>query len=170
MNQEISGYSNYFKSNFIDVIPDNDIVPRLEVSGGIKYRVLCNKDPVSCHSVDRTLCMIGLMCEQEETTKKLCLSMKNIKEKEYNDMKKFKNGDNFCNNYVFDKDGNVNKCKNADVTSNLYKCYHIHLQYKKDDILRNEYKCLQFTGKEKDNYEKEFKSRYPEEDRKIEFS
>lgn len=170
MNQEVSGYSNYFKSNFIDVIPDNDIVPRLEVSGGIKYRVLCNKDPVSCHSVDRTLCMIGLMCEQEETTKKLCLSMTKIQKKEYDDMKKFKNGDNFCNNYVFDKDGNANKCKKADVTSNLYKCYYVHLQYKKDNDLRNEYKCLQFTGKEKDNYEREFKSRYPEEDTIIEIS
>lgn len=170
MNQKIYGYNYYFKSNFIDIIPDNDIVPRLEVSGGIKYRVLCQKDPSSCHSIDRTLCMIGLMCEQEEFTKRLCLSMPNIGEKEYKDMKIFKNGEKFCNNYVFDKDGNINICKNAKVSSSKYQCYHIHLQYLKDDVLRNEYKCLQFNEKEKENYKLEFESKYPEENRIIDIS
>ena len=170
MNQKIYGYNNYFKSNFIDIIPDNDIVPRLEVSGGIKYRVLCQKDPSSCHSIDRTLCMIGLMCEQEELTKRLCLSMPNIGEKEYKDMKIFKNGEKFCNNYVFDKDGNINICKNAKVSSSKYQCYYIHLQYLKDDVLRNEYKCLQFNEKEKENYKLEFESKYPEENRIIDIS
>lgn len=172
MNEQIYGYNKFFKSNFIDVIPDNDIIPRLEVSGGIKYRVLCNKDPANCHSIDRTLCMIGLMCEQEEIIKKLCLSMPNIGEKEYKNMKIFKNGDKFCNNYSFlnDNSGNNDKCKKAKVTSNQYRCYYIHLQYLKDKMLRNEYKCLQFTENEKDNYKKEFESKYPQENRIIDIS
>ena len=169
MNQKIYGYNKFFKSNFIDIIPDNDIVPRLEVSGGIKYRVLCNKNPAKCHSIDRTLCMIGLMCEQEEITKKLCLSMPKIK-KEYEEMKKFKNGDKFCNNYSFNNDGNSNICKQAKVTSSQYKCYHIHLQYLKDNILRNEYKCLQFNENEKESYIKELESKYPVENRIIDIS
>lgn len=169
MDKEISGYNNFFKSNFIDVIPDNDIVPRLEVSGGIKYRVLCNKNPASCHSIDRTLCMIGLMCEQEEITKQLCLSMPNIKEI-YNEMKIFKNGDEFCNNYIFKGNGNSGICKKAKVTSSYYTCYHIHLQYLKNNILINEYKCLQLIANDKERYVTEFKSRYPEENRIIEIS
>ena len=43
-HQTIFGYNKFFKSSFIDIIPDLDIVPRLEISGGIKYRVLCNKN------------------------------------------------------------------------------------------------------------------------------
>ena len=48
-----------------DVIPDLDVVPRVEISTGTHYRVLCNAGVFSCHSIDRTLCMTGIMCETE---------------------------------------------------------------------------------------------------------
>ena len=33
-------YNRYFKANFLDIIPDNDLVSWLEVSGDVKYRVI----------------------------------------------------------------------------------------------------------------------------------
>lgn len=69
------GYNKYFKSTFIDIVPDNDFVPRLETSGGIKYRVLCEANGGSCHAVDQTICMMGLMCDEEEYTGDLCQGM-----------------------------------------------------------------------------------------------
>jgi len=167
-DQNFNGYNKFFKSNFIDIIPDNDLIPRLEVSGGIKYRILCQKNPLKCHSIVRTLCMMGLMCEQEEYTKQLCLSMIDIGKEEYDSMREFKNGEEFCNNYIFDKDGNYDTCKNAKVTSSEYKCYYVHLQYLKDGEIRNDYKCLQFNKFEKENYKKALESKYPEEQRIIE--
>ena len=114
-------YDNNFRKNFIDIIPDHDIVPRLEVSGGTKYRVLCNKDLLTCHSLDRTICMIGIMCQQEEYTKDLCLNMPNIGIKEYDEMKKLNTGNNFCENLNIGKNGK-NKCKEGKVTSESHKC------------------------------------------------
>ena len=148
-HSEIYGYKKYFKTNFIDIIPDNDLIPRLEISGGTKYRVLCDKSLITCHSIDRTLCMMGIMCEQEEYTKKLCLSMPKIGEDEYNDMKKLKNGDKFCNNYILNSPDEKNICKSADVTSEYHKCCYIHLNYFSLEMGKqiDRYKCLQF-GKE----------------------
>jgi lipase ATG15 len=44
-----------------DIIPDHDIVPRVEVSGGVGYRVFCGQG-VACHARWHTLCMMGIMC------------------------------------------------------------------------------------------------------------
>ena len=165
-NSEIYGYNKYFKTNFIDIIPDNDLIPRLEISGGAKYRVLCNKSLLTCHSVDRTLCMMGIMCEQEEYTKKLCLSMPGIGEDKYKDMKKLKNGDKFCNNYILNSPEEKNICKNADATSRQHKCCYIHLNYFSLEMGKqiDKYKCLQF---DKENeilkYKTEFKKKYSTE-------
>jgi lipase ATG15 len=115
-HQTIFGYNKFFKSSFIDIIPDLDIVPRLEISGGIKYRVLCNKNTITCHSIDRTLCMMGIMCHQEQYTKKLCLSMPNIGENEYSQMKNLKNGNQFCDNYILGNEKEKDKCKSAEIT------------------------------------------------------
>ena len=139
-------YDNNFRKNFIDIIPDHDIVPRLEISGGTKYRVLCNNDLLACHSLDRTICMIGIMCQQEEYTKELCINMPIIGREKYNEMKKLNTGNNFCENYIIDK-GNKAKCKEGKVTSEGHKCCYVHLKYYiKREI--NEYKCLQFNSNE----------------------
>lgn len=156
--------NKFFKSNFIDIVPDNDIVPRFEISGGIKYRVICNKNLLNCHSIDRTICMMGLMCEQEEYTKRLCLSMPNIGEKEYNKMQIFKNGENFCN-HMLTNESEKNICKARETTSEEYKCCYVHLNYmKKNDIKpEDEYKCLQFNPlnqMEIENYKAEIMKKY----------
>ena len=68
-------YYKYFKSNFIDIIPDNDIVPRIETSGGVRYRVLCEKGFISCHQIDRILCQIGATCRREDLSGDMCMSI-----------------------------------------------------------------------------------------------
>ena len=68
-------YYKYFKSNLIDIVPDYDIVSRLETSGGVRYRVLCEKGLVSCHQIDRILCQVGAMCRREDLIGDLCMSI-----------------------------------------------------------------------------------------------
>lgn len=46
-----------------EIIPDRDFIPRVEVSAGTKYRVLCNQAKLGCHGKAHTLCMMGLMCQ-----------------------------------------------------------------------------------------------------------
>jgi hypothetical protein len=70
-----NNYYKYFKSNLIDIVPDYDIVSRLETSGGVRYRVLCEKGFVSCHQVNRILCQVGAMCRREDLVGDLCMSI-----------------------------------------------------------------------------------------------
>ena len=65
----------YYKMNLIDVIPDYDVVPRIENTAGIKYRVLCDKGFFGCHSIERTICQIGATCRREDLTGDLCMSI-----------------------------------------------------------------------------------------------
>ncbi len=65
----------YYKMNFIDVIPDYDVIPRIETTAGIRYRVLCNKGFFGCHSIERTICQIGASCRREDLTGDLCMSI-----------------------------------------------------------------------------------------------
>ena len=69
-----NNYYKYFKSNLIDIVPDYDIVSRLEISGGVRYRVICEKGFVSCHQIDRILCQVGTMCRREDLVGDLCIS------------------------------------------------------------------------------------------------
>jgi hypothetical protein len=66
------GYNENFPSTFIDIIPDQDLVPRFEVSGGTEFRVLCNLGAGICHIISHTLCMVSLMCGRDYMTEKLC--------------------------------------------------------------------------------------------------
>ena len=68
-------YYKYFKSNLIDIVPDYDIISRLETSGGVRYRVLCEKGFISCHQIDRILCQVGAMCRREDLIGDLCMSI-----------------------------------------------------------------------------------------------
>ena len=75
-------FDKYFKTTFIDLVPDLDIVPRVEISGGSVYRVLCEKRVFSCHQITRTLCILGVMCNQEHLTGDLCKGVYTNKEYE----------------------------------------------------------------------------------------
>lgn len=80
------GIGPYFKSTFIDIIPDKDIVPRFEVSGGIRYRLLCAFGITSCHNILSSLCMMGIICEEEFYTEDFCRGI--WSKSDYNKMKK----------------------------------------------------------------------------------
>ena len=89
-------YSNYddkyMKSYFIDIIPDNDFIPRVEVSSGTSYRVICEElFPLACHKIDRTLCMMGIMCDEEKYTGNLCDGI--FDSNKLNKMRKIVHGD-----------------------------------------------------------------------------
>lgn len=75
----------YFKSKLVDIVPDRDVVPRFETSGGTKYRVLCNEGVGECHNKLRTICQMGISCDDEYHVGDFCSSV--FSETEYNKMK-----------------------------------------------------------------------------------
>ena len=56
------GNSEYFSISAIDLVPDMDLVPRVEVSGGTVYRIICKKGPFGCHGKELSLCEVLIMC------------------------------------------------------------------------------------------------------------
>ena len=59
---EYKGDSKYFGISAIDLVPDMDLVPRVEVSGGTIYRIICIKGVFGCHGKERSLCEVMIMC------------------------------------------------------------------------------------------------------------
>lgn len=51
-----------FELTSVDIIPDLDLVPRVEVSVGTIYRILCLKSPIDCHSKELSLCESMIIC------------------------------------------------------------------------------------------------------------
>lgn len=76
----------YFKSKLVDIVPDRDLVPRFESSGGTKYRVLCNQNVGECHSKLRTVCQMGISCDDEYHVGDFCSHA--FTEEKYKEMKK----------------------------------------------------------------------------------
>ena len=56
------GFSENFEISAIDLVPDMDLVPRVEVSGGTVYRIICKKGPFGCHGKELSLCEVLIMC------------------------------------------------------------------------------------------------------------
>ena len=56
------GNSENFELSAIDLVPDMDLVPRVEVSGGTTYRIVCKDGPFACHSKALSLCEVLIMC------------------------------------------------------------------------------------------------------------
>ena len=56
------GNSENFDLSFIDLVPDKDLIPRVEVSGGTIYRILCNQGTFTCHDKTLSLCETLAMC------------------------------------------------------------------------------------------------------------
>ena len=56
------GYSENFELSAIDLVPDMDLVPRVEVSGGTVYRIICKEGPFGCHGKTTSLCEVLIMC------------------------------------------------------------------------------------------------------------
>ena len=78
------GESENFEISAIDLVPDRDLVPRVEVSGGTIYRIICKFGAFRCHSKVNSLCEVLIMCNKpnyyEYCTKVAKLTPKEIKE------------------------------------------------------------------------------------------
>ena len=59
---EYEGSSENFEISAIDLVPDMDLVPRVEVSGGTIYRIICKEGPLDCHGKELSLCEVLIMC------------------------------------------------------------------------------------------------------------
>ena len=59
------GKSENFGMSAIDLVPDKDLVPRVEVSGGTIYRIICKEGVLNCHSKDNSLCEVLIMCRNQ---------------------------------------------------------------------------------------------------------
>ncbi len=59
---EYEGDSDNFELTAIDLIPDMDLVPRVDISGGTIYRIVCIESPIQCHYKELSLCEVLIMC------------------------------------------------------------------------------------------------------------
>ena len=57
--------SENFEISAIDFVPDMDLVPRVEVSGGTIYKIVCKKGVFACHSKELSLCETLTMCRNQ---------------------------------------------------------------------------------------------------------
>ena len=56
------GKSENFEISVIDLVPDMDLVPRVETSGGTVYRIICKAGVLRCHIKTMSLCEVLIMC------------------------------------------------------------------------------------------------------------
>ena len=87
-NWTSDGNSGNFDLSFIDLIPDKDLIPRVEVSGGTIYRIVCNKSPFICHNKALSLCETLIMC-RSKYYKFYCYLMAGLKNREIDEIKKY---------------------------------------------------------------------------------
>ena len=59
---KFEGSSENFGISAIDLVPDKDLVPRVEVSAGTIYRIICIEGVLDCHSKEMSLCELLIMC------------------------------------------------------------------------------------------------------------
>ena len=50
--------SENFEISAIDLVPDKDLVPRVEISGGTRYRIICRNGVFDCHGKELSLCEV----------------------------------------------------------------------------------------------------------------
>ena len=74
---DYKGDSEYFGISNIDLVPDMDLVPRVEVSGGTIYRIVCKEGILDCHGKELSLCEVLTMC-REPNYKNYCDEMTDL--------------------------------------------------------------------------------------------
>ena len=82
---EYEGFSENFEISAIDLVPDMDLVPRVEVSGGTIYRIICKKGPFACHSKELSLCEVLIMCRNPNYDI-YCQKLGNLTDNEINNL------------------------------------------------------------------------------------
>ena len=82
---DYKGDSEYFGISNIDLVPDMDLVPRVEVSGGTIYRIVCIAGVFGCHGKERSFCEVLIMCRHPNYMV-YCKEVAKIDEDEINDL------------------------------------------------------------------------------------
>ena len=59
---QYEGQSENFEISVVDLVPDMDLVPRVETSGGTIYRIICKAGVFKCHKKTMSLCEVLIMC------------------------------------------------------------------------------------------------------------
>ena len=80
------GNSENFEISAVDLVPDMDLVPRVEVSGGTVYRIICKAGPFACHSKAISLCEVLIMCRNPNYVD-YCQKLANLTDIEIDDLK-----------------------------------------------------------------------------------
>ena len=81
------GNSENFDVSVIDLIPDFDVVPRIEISGGTIHRIICKAGISACHGKERSLCEVLIMC-RNPSYELYCKKMAKLSDKEINEILK----------------------------------------------------------------------------------
>ena len=82
---DYKGDSEYFGISNIDLVPDMDLVPRVEVSGGTIYRIVCIAGVFGCHGKERSFCEVLIMCRHPNYMV-YCKEVAKIDEDEINEL------------------------------------------------------------------------------------
>ena len=77
------GKSENFEISAIDLVPDRDLVPRVEVSGGTIYRIICKFGALNCHSKANSLCEVLIMCNIP-SYKEYCMKVAGLNNEQIN--------------------------------------------------------------------------------------
>ena len=64
-----------------------DLVPRVEISGGTVYRIICKNGVFNCHSKVRSLCEVLIMCKNPNRYE-YCKNIAEISDSEIEDIEK----------------------------------------------------------------------------------
>ena len=79
------GKSENFGITGIDLVPDLDIVPRVEISGGNFHRIICKDNPKLCHGKELSLCEVLIMCKKpKEIIDKYCKNIAGLDDERIN--------------------------------------------------------------------------------------
>ena len=84
---DYEGGSDDFEISAIDLVPDSDLIPRVEVSGGTIYRIICKKGPFSCHGKELSLCEVLIMC-RNPNYEQYCTKMAKLDKDQIQDIEK----------------------------------------------------------------------------------
>ena len=83
---DYEGHSENFEISAIDLVPDMDLVPRVEVSGGTIYRIICKLGIGKCHGKEPSLCEVLTMCK-DSNYKEYCLNVAKLNEEQIEEIK-----------------------------------------------------------------------------------
>jgi len=73
-----------------------DLVPRVEVSGGTIYRIVCKEGSLDCHSKTLSLCEALIMC-RHPFHEEYCLKIAHLEDNKIKKIKKFSELNNKVN-------------------------------------------------------------------------